>query len=145
MDRGASWATVCGVKKESDTTEQQSSQNRPVGGAGGRLPDLGGLRPATPSLAPCCLHLAPWESMVTFSLPYPPQGQNKRKQALLQQKRLGICLQCRRPKFYLWVRKIPGEGNGNPLQYSCLENPMDGRAWGAIVHGVAQSRTQESN
>ena len=27
--------------------------------------------------------------------------------------------------FYLWVRKIPGEGNGNPLQYFCLENPMD--------------------
>ena len=35
----------------------------------------------------------------------------------------------------------PGEGNGNPLQYSCLENPMDGRAWWATVHGVAQSQT----
>ena len=34
-----------------------------------------------------------------------------------------------------------GEGNGNPLQYSCLENPMDGGAWWAIVHGVAKSRT----
>jgi len=33
------------------------------------------------------------------------------------------------------------EGNGTPLQYSCLENPMDGRAWSAAVHGVAQSRT----
>ena len=33
----------------------------------------------------------------------------------------------------------PGEGNGNPLQYSCLENPMDGRAWWATVHGVAKS------
>ena len=32
-----------------------------------------------------------------------------------------------------------GEGNGNPLQYSCLENPMDGRAWWATVHGVAKS------
>ena len=31
-----------------------------------------------------------------------------------------------------------GEGNGNPLQYSCLENPMDGRAWWATVHGVAE-------
>ena len=30
----------------------------------------------------------------------------------------------------------PGEGNGNPLQYSCLENPMDGGAWWATVHGV---------
>ena len=35
----------------------------------------------------------------------------------------------------------PGEGNGNPFQYSCLENPMDGGAWQAIVHGVAKSQT----
>ena len=34
-----------------------------------------------------------------------------------------------------------GEGNGTPLQYSCLENPMDGGAWWAAVHGVATSRT----
>ena len=33
-------------------------------------------------------------------------------------------------------------GNGNPLQYSCLENPRDGGAWGAAVYGVAQSRTR---
>ena len=33
------------------------------------------------------------------------------------------------------------EGNGTPLQYSCLENPMDGGAWQAAVHGVAESRT----
>ena len=38
--------------------------------------------------------------------------------------------------------RCPGEGNGNPLQYSCLENPMDGGAWWATVHGVAKSRTQ---
>ena len=31
--------------------------------------------------------------------------------------------------FDLWVRKIPGEGHGSPLQYSCLENPMDRGAW----------------
>ena len=35
-----------------------------------------------------------------------------------------------------------GEGNGTPLQYSCLENPMDGGAWWAAVHGVLKSRTQ---
>ena len=35
----------------------------------------------------------------------------------------------------------PGEGNGNPLQYSCLENPMEGGAWWATVHGVAKSCT----
>ena len=38
-----------------------------------------------------------------------------------------------------------GEGNGNPLQYSCLENPMDGGAWQATVRGVAKSRTWLSN
>ena len=41
--------------------------------------------------------------------------------------------------------RSPGEGNGNPLQYSCLENPMDGGAWWATVHGVAKSRTQLSD
>ena len=41
--------------------------------------------------------------------------------------------------------RSPGEGNGNPLQYSCLENPMDGGAWWAIVHGVAKSRTRLSD
>ena len=38
-----------------------------------------------------------------------------------------------------------GEGNGTPLQYSCLESPMDGGAWWAAVHGVAKSRTQLSD
>ena len=37
------------------------------------------------------------------------------------------------------------EGNGTPLQYSCLENPMDGGAWRAVVHGVAKSRTRLSD
>ena len=36
-------------------------------------------------------------------------------------------------------RRSPAEGNGNPLQYSCLENPMDRGAWWAIVHGVAKN------
>jgi len=40
---------------------------------------------------------------------------------------------------------IFGEGNGTPLQYSCLENPMDGGAWKAAVHGVSESRTRLSN
>ena len=37
--------------------------------------------------------------------------------------------------------RSPAEGNGNPLQYSCLENPMDGGPWWATVHGVAKSQT----
>ena len=36
--------------------------------------------------------------------------------------------------------RSPGEGNGNPLQYSCLENPMERGAWGITVHGVAKSQ-----
>ena len=40
-----------------------------------------------------------------------------------------------------WGRS-PGGGHGNPLQYSCLENPMDREAWQAIVHRVAKSRTR---
>ena len=40
---------------------------------------------------------------------------------------------------------MSGEGNGTPLQYSCLENPMDGGAWKAAVHGVAEGRTQLSD
>ena len=43
--------------------------------------------------------------------------------------------------FPWWVSGKDGEGNGTPLQYSCLENPMDGGAWWAAVHGVAKSRT----
>ena len=36
------------------------------------------------------------------------------------------------------LRQSLGEGNGTPLQYSCLENPMDGEAWWAAVHGIAR-------
>ena len=46
----------------------------------------------------------------------------------------------------VWVFKLlvpwSGEGNGTPLQYSCLENPMDGGAWWAAVHGVAEGWTR---
>ena len=41
--------------------------------------------------------------------------------------------------------KSPGEGNVNPLQYSCLENPMDGGAWWATNHRVTKSQTQLSD
>ena len=45
-------------------------------------------------------------------------------------------------QFDPWVSKIPGGGNGSPLQYSCLENPRDGGASWAAINGVAQSRTR---
>ena len=41
--------------------------------------------------------------------------------------------------------RSPGEGNGYPLQYSCLENSMERGAWGATVHGVAKSQTRLSD
>ena len=41
--------------------------------------------------------------------------------------------------------RLPGEGNGNPLQYSCLENPMDREAWQATVYRAAKSQTQLSD
>ena len=44
----------------------------------------------------------------------------------------------------LGLGRCPGEGNSNPLQYSCLENPMDRGDWPATVHGVAESDTTEA-
>ena len=46
------------------------------------------------------------------------------------------------PGWILGSGRSPGEGNGYPLQHSCLENPMDRGAWWAAVHGVANSRAQ---
>ena len=55
--------------------------------------------------------------------------------------------QCERLKkcgFVPWVGKIPGVGNGSPLQYSCLVNSMDRGAWQATVHGVLMNQIQLS-
>ena len=54
---------------------------------------------------------------------------------------------CNSPCSFFWWYLIScvGEGDGTPLQYSCLENPMDGGAWWAAVHGVVKSRTRLSN
>ena len=48
-------------------------------------------------------------------------------------------------RFDPWVRKIPWRRSGNPVQYSCLENPMDRGAWLAIVLRVAKSQTRLSS
>ena len=45
----------------------------------------------------------------------------------------------------IFLEVLVGEGNGTPLQYSCLENPTDGGAWKAAVHGVAEGRTRLSD
>ena len=58
-----------------------------------------------------------------------------------------ICLHCRngrRHRFDPWVGRSPGGGHGSPLQYSCLEKPMDRGAWRAIAHRVSKSRKQLS-
>ena len=52
---------------------------------------------------------------------------------------------CVNPAFTLHSISRSGEGNGNPLQYSCLENAMDGGAWWAAVHGVTKSWTRLSD
>ena len=49
------------------------------------------------------------------------------------------------PAYLTSMQSISGEGSGTPLQYSCLENPMDRGAWWAAVHGVAKSQTRLSN
>ena len=51
------------------------------------------------------------------------------------------CLQCRKPGFNPGLRRSLGEGNGNPLKYSCLENSMDRGVWRAKVHRVEKSQT----
>ena len=52
---------------------------------------------------------------------------------------------CKRHRFDSWVGKIPWSRNGNPHQYACLENPMDRRAWQAMVHGIAESVMTEQS
>ena len=47
--------------------------------------------------------------------------------------------------FNMLSRLVIGEGDGTPLQYSCLENPMDGGAWWAAIHEVANSQAQLNN
>ena len=56
-----------------------------------------------------------------------------------------ICLQCRRCRFDPWVKEIPGEGNGNPLWYSCHKNPMDREACGPQSTGSQKSWKQLSD
>ena len=55
-------------------------------------------------------------------------------------RQLRIFLQCRRPQFDPGSKRSPGEENGYPLQYPCLENSMDRGAWPTTVHGVSKSQ-----
>ena len=51
----------------------------------------------------------------------------------------------KRRGFYLWSGRSPGGGHGNPLQYACLEHPMDRGAWRATVHRVIESQTGQKS
>ena len=64
-------------------------------------------------------------------LPWLPQGLTGKE----------FACESRRCRCYPWSARSPEEGNGNPPQYSCLENPMDRRTWQATVNGI----TKESN
>ena len=66
------------------------------------------------------------EVIMWFGLPRWPSGKES-------------ACRCKRQGFDPWIGKIPWSGNGNPLQYSYLENPMDRGAWRATVHAVAKS------
>ena len=58
---------------------------------------------------------------------------------------VNLCAQKTRKQFFIDLELETREGNGVPLQYSCLEHPIDGGAWWATVHGVAKSRTRLSD
>ena len=64
---------------------------------------------------------------------------------LLRASQVAQMAKCLPAMWETWVQSLgwedPGEGNGNPLQYSCLGNPMDRGVWGATFHGLAKSRT----
>ena len=56
-------------------------------------------------------------------------------------KNLPVMQEIEKTRFDTWVRKIHVGGNGNPLQYSCLKNPLDRGTWQATIHGAAKSWT----
>ena len=74
--------------------------------------------------------ISKWKFLVFWGMWYHLEGENKSVD--IDQRVFG----------WSYANKC-GEGNGNPLQYSCLENPMDGGAWWATVHGVAESDMTE--
>ena len=55
---------------------------------------------------------------------------------------MNLSANARDPSLIPGSGRSPGDGNGNPFQFSCLENVMDREAWLATVHGVAKSRTR---
>ena len=87
-----------------------------------------------------CLSTNPWNSNASVLEGNEEEGKCELR---IQYPVDSVCLQCRRPGFNPWLGRSPGEGNGNPLQCSCLENSMDRGAWWATVHTMLQSDMNE--
>ena len=128
MDRGAWWATLHGVPKKAGhdlvTKQRQSSWKRPF--------CLVLCYFFLPSLEKA---MAPHSSTLAWRIPWteePGRLQSMGSPELDMTERL----------HFHFSLSCTGEGNGNPLQCSCLENPRDGGAWWAAIYGVAQSQTQ---
>ena len=99
--------------------------------------DICGQRPCiteAPGTCPPCLET----QLSTGDSVTPPR---KEQGAHCHLKQYVIYTNILRKSEHLHAFYMHGEGNGNPLQDSCLENPMDGGAWWATVHGVTKSRT----
>ena len=113
------------------------------------LPDPG-IKPGSPALQADALPSEPpgkpGRSCPKYFI-YFKSFKSYKQASLVTRGKESIC-QCRRHEdssLIPGLGRSPGEGKGNPLQYSCLENSMDGEAWWATVHGVTKSRTQLSD
>ena len=79
--------------------------------------------------------MAPYSSTLTWKIPWMEEPVGLQSMRSLE-------LDTTEQLHFQFSLSCIGEGNGNPLQCSCLENPRDGEAWWAAIYGVAQSRTQ---
>ena len=90
------------------------------------------------------IFLPPWSAMAASETKGKPLGGALGKLLKRAESAEVLTFLSLHPFFILLAWNI-GEGNGTPLQYSCLENPMDGGAWWAAVHGVTKSQTRLSD
>ena len=122
MDRGAWWAAIYGVTQSQTRLKQLSGSSSSCGGSTGTMPAL----LLTPRTAPA----HSWSSV--------------RLMALVLRNLSASAGDIRDSGSIPGSRRPPGEGNVNPLQYSCLESPVDRGAWQATVFRIAESDTTEA-